>query len=205
MRKIFLLLTIVSFAWTQSFDYVGTNGCKTCHKSSKKGAQYVKWSEGPHANAFETLKSAESAKIAQEMGLKVAAYEAPECLSCHATGYGNGGYEVKDASFWDQKTEKGKPTRDVKRMAGLQSVSCEACHGPGKSYKSSKKMKAIFIGKLDGKTVGLEEQTEQTCLVCHNEKSPTYVKFDYIARSKEMAHPISAEMRKELHEKYSSK
>ncbi len=196
MKKLIVLLSVTGFIFAQNFDYVGTNGCKMCHKSAKKGAQFGKWESTVHATAFETLKSDASAKIAQEKGLKVPATEAAECLVCHTTGYGNGGYEVKDAAFWDQKTEKGKPVKAVKTMAGLQSVSCEACHGAGSKYKSSKVMKAIYAGTTDGKTVGLIEPNEALCVTCHNEKSPTFKGFDYAKRVVEISHPYPAEMKK---------
>ena len=176
-----------------------------CHKSAKKGAQLKIWEAGVHASAFETLKSEESAKIAEKMGLKVPASEAGECLVCHTTGYGTGGYEVKDAKFWEQVTEKGKPTKDVVLMSNLQTVGCESCHGSGSKYKSTKTMKAIFTGELDGKTVGLWEPNEQVCITCHNKKSPTFKPFVFAEKVKEVAHPYPADVKVELIEKLKSK
>ncbi len=189
IKKLILLLAVTGLALAQGFDYVGTDGCKICHKSAAKGDQYGKWLAGSHIGAFETLKSEESAKIAAEKGISGPAYEAPECLVCHTTGYGTGGYEVKDADFWTQVDDKGKPTKDVKRMEGLQSVSCEACHGAGSEYKSMKVMKAITAGTTDGATVGLVVPGEAVCVTCHNEKSPTFRHFDYAEQVKKVAHP----------------
>ncbi len=189
LKRILVFLAVISLAMAQSFDYVGTDGCKMCHKSAKKGDQYGKWMSGPHATAFETLKSEESAKIAAEKGITGPAYEAAECLVCHATGFGDGGYEVMAAEFWAEVTDKGKPTKAVKRMTGLQPVSCESCHGAGSKYKSMKTMKAITAGEIDGATVGLIEPLEAVCVTCHNEKSPTYKPFDFSVRVKEIAHP----------------
>ena len=194
MKKLMILITISGFIFAQGFDYVGTKKCGMCHKSAKKGAQLKVWEASAHASAFETLKSEESAKIAEKMGLKVPAYEAAECLGCHTTGYDNGGYEVKDTTFWEQVTDKGKPTKEVKLMTGLQSVSCEACHGAGSKYKSIKVMKEIYAGTLDGKTVGLVKPTEATCKTCHNEKSPTFKSFVFAEKVKEIAHPFLPEM-----------
>ncbi len=196
MKKIIILAAFTGLVFGQGFEYVGTDGCKMCHRSSKKGAQYKKWEAGPHANAFETLKSEESAKIAEEMGIEAPAYEAAECLVCHTTGFGAGGYEVKNAEFWEEKTDRGRPTKAVKRMTGLQSVGCEACHGPGSEYKSMKVMKALYAGEQDGEEVGLMEVNEAVCTTCHNEKSPTYKEFKYADRVKEIAHPYPPEMEK---------
>ena len=67
--------------------YIGADKCKLCHNSSKKGAQYDKWKDGPHARAYETLGSDEAKKIAAEKGISNP-QEADECLSCHVTGWG---------------------------------------------------------------------------------------------------------------------
>lgn len=205
MKKVIVLLMVTGFIYGQSFDYIGVKKCSMCHKKEAKGAQLKQWQGSAHANAFETLKNEESAKIAKEMDLKVPAYEAAECLICHSTGFGNGGYEVKDAEFWAQKTEKGKPTKDVILMSNLQAVGCESCHGPGSKFKSTKTMKAIFTDVVEGKTVGLWEPNEQVCIACHNKKSPTYKEFKFAERIGEYTHPMPAEMRKELLEKYITK
>jgi len=184
MKKIVIIIAgifvavLIAEEATKSFEYIGSGKCKMCHKKAEKGEQYVKWESGPHAGAFETLKSEASAKIATEKGIKVPAYEAAECLSCHTTGYGNCGYETKEAN-------KGKPTKEVKRMTGLQNVGCEACHGAASAYKKShKKDKALAL------TQGLIEPTEAVCITCHNEKSPTYKEFDFAKRWAEIDHSM---------------
>lgn len=181
---------------TQVFEYIGSGGCKACHSSSKKGAQYKIWAEGVHAKAFETLKTEEAEKIAKEKGLKVPASEAPECINCHTTGFGKGGYEVKDAEFWNPPEDDRDANRAVKRMAGLQGVGCEACHGPGSEYKSKKTMEAVFTGTLKGESVGLIKPTEEVCTGCHNENSPVYKPFKYEERVKEIAHPYPPDVEK---------
>ena len=84
MRKaLFVLVPIVALvigaAWAQEkapavkkeavpeFQYVGVAGCKTCHKSAKSGEQLKKWQEGPHAGAYATLATEESAAIAKKL------------------------------------------------------------------------------------------------------------------------------------------
>lgn len=200
LRTIVITLSISGLLFAGDFGYIGTASCGICHKKEKKGAQLKAWEKGPHAGAFETLKSEKSAEIAAEKGLKLPAFEAPECLKCHVTGYGDGGYEVKDAEFWAQITEKGKPTKDVKRMAGLQAVGCESCHGAGSKYKKVHKgdyYKDLKKGKIiEGEEdyfqkslkLGLRLQTEEVCVTCHNEESPTFTEFKFEERYKDIMH-----------------
>jgi hypothetical protein len=168
----------------------GNAKCKMCHKKVEAGEQYAKWAAGSHAGAFETLKSEKSSQIAKEKGIEGDAWKAPECLKCHVTGFGDGGYEVKCDGFWNPAAEDKAGAKAVKRMNGLQSVGCEACHGAGSKYKSSKTMKAIYAGEIDGTTVGLTKIDEKTCMVCHNEESPTYKPFNFKEKIKEVQHPI---------------
>lgn len=192
MRIITAMIVLGSLAFSQTFEYVGTESCKMCHRKAEDGDQYGKWSASKHAQAFEVLKSEAAVKIAQEKGLKTPAHEAPECLVCHSVGFGRGGYEVKDQSFWNPAADDRAGTKAVKRMAGLQGVGCEACHGPGSEYKSMKVMKDIHADTLDGKTVGLNTIEAATCTVCHNEKNPNYDKakpFNYAEALKVIAHP----------------
>jgi hypothetical protein len=191
MKKVIItVLTLAAFIFAQDFEYVGNAKCKMCHKKVEAGEQYAKWAAGSHAGAFETLKSEKSSQIAKEKGIEGDAWKAPECLKCHVTGFGDGGYEVKCDGFWNPAAEDKAGAKAVKRMNGLQSVGCEACHGAGSKYKSSKTMKAIYAGEIDGTTVGLTKIDEKTCMVCHNEESPTYKPFNFKEKIKEVQHPI---------------
>jgi hypothetical protein len=190
MNRILLaLIVLLSFTVAQDFEYIGSAKCKMCHNKAEKGEQYTKWLEGPHSGAFETLKSDESAKIAADMGLEVEAWKAPECLKCHATGFGEGGYEVKCEDFWNPADDDKDGKKAVKRMSGLQAVGCESCHGPGSKYKSKKVKEQVVAGEITPESVGLWEVTEELCVSCHNEESPTFKGFNYEERSVEIAHP----------------
>lgn len=191
MKKLLIMMIGLTFClFAQDFEYVGNAKCKMCHKKVEVGEQYAKWEASPHAGAFETLKSEKSAQIAKNKGIEGEAWETPECLKCHTTGFGVGGYEVKDEDFWNPEPEDKTGVKAVKRMKGLQAVGCEACHGPGSKYKSKKIMQAIFAGELDGTTVGLTKISEKTCTGCHNEESPTFKPFNYGERKVEIAHSI---------------
>ncbi len=176
------------------FEYIGSNKCKSCHKSEKKGAQYKIWEKSSHSKAFDALKSEKALEIAQSKGLKTAPHESPECLRCHTTGYEKGGYEVKDDKFWTPSEDDKKGKKAVKRMAGLQAVGCESCHGAGSAYKSKKVMKAVYEKTQDAAEVGLLIPDEKTCLSCHNEESPTFKEFDFESMLKKIDHPYPDDM-----------
>lgn len=176
-----VLALLLVFAIAFGGDYIGTKKCSICHRKDTSGEQYGIWSKGPHAKSLETLKSDQSKAIAKKMGLKVAPEEAPECLKCHVTGWGSGGYQLGIDPA---------DTRAVKTNDELASVGCEACHGAGSEYKSKKIMLQIFNGEVNGEDYGLVKIDEKTCTSCHNEESPTYKKFVYAERIKEVSHPV---------------
>ncbi len=193
MNKIItLIIMFVSFITAQDFMYVGNSKCKMCHKKEEKGAQFSKWEASSHAHSFATLKSEKSAQIAAEKGIEGDAWKAPECLKCHTTGFETGGYEVKGDDFWNPTAEDKAGAKAVKRMAGLQAVGCESCHGAGSKYKSKKTMLAIYNGETEGSTFGLTIANEETCIVCHNESSPTFKPFNFEERIEKIAHPMPA-------------
>lgn len=152
--------------------YVGADKCKFCHNSEKKGAQYSKWQETKHAKAYESLASEEAQKIAAERGLGNP-QEAGECLVCHVTGY---------AAPDDYHTDKWRID---------EGVGCESCHGPGGDYWKMSVMK----DKKQALANGLNLPDKETCLKCHNEKSPFYKPFDFEERWAEIQHdnPLTPE------------
>ncbi len=80
--------------------YLGWDTCQKCH-----GLIHERWSEGPHAHAFETLAADDS-------------WNDPACLPCHVTGY---------------EAAARRDSSDVKPE--MWNVQCEACHGPGTAHK----------------------------------------------------------------------
>jgi hypothetical protein len=154
------------------FTYLGAAKCKMCHSTEKSGAQYKLWESKAHSKAFETLKTAEADSIAKARGLEVAAAEAPECLACHVTAYGEPA-EVRG-----------------EKLTFDEGVGCEACHGPGSEYYKMTAMKKLYAGEIEPASVGLVEADEALCKKCHNEKSPTYQAFDFKTFSAKIAHPV---------------
>ncbi len=141
----------------KSHIYAGVKRCQVCHETTDMGDQYSVWAGSKHAKAYETLTTDEANKIAKEWGLKVPAKDAPECLTCHVTGYN------------DPEAEFGK------KFDKTNGVQCESCHGAGDKYRKQDIMcdQDLAIEK------GLILPTAEDCLVCHNEKSPRYKEFDY--------------------------
>jgi hypothetical protein len=179
MRKVSLLIAIVigiGLVIAANGDaaaehmYVGVDGCKMCHKKAEKGDQFGAWQKSKHSQAYATLATDQAKEVAAAKGISNP-QESPECLKCHVTGYG------LDASMYDKK---------YKMEDG---VGCESCHGPGKDYKNIKIMKDVEQAKANG----LIMPTEEVCLKCHNEESPTYKPFNYEERNKEIAHPMPEE------------
>jgi len=176
MKRIVIMLAglamVAGIAFTATaadFSYVGVKKCKMCHKRPAAGEQFKIWSESPHAKAFTSLASEKAMEIAKEKGIDKP-QEAPECLKCHVTGYGQG--DIAAAIV----PENG--------------VGCESCHGPGSAYKKKTTMKGLYAGEIDPASVGMNVVTEKTCKTCHNEESPNYNEFNFKERVKEIAHPV---------------
>ena len=151
-------------------ELIGAPKCKMCHKA-KTGDQWAAWETSAHAGAFETLASDESKAIAAEKGLGDPQKE-EACLKCHATQAFLGRDVVVNA--------KGK-------YVDAEGVGCEACHGAGSDYKSKK----VMVDSEAAMAAGLVmDKSEEFCVKCHNEESPTFKGFDFAARWKEIAHPV---------------
>jgi hypothetical protein len=153
----------------QDFLYVGVGKCKTCHKKESSGQQFQIWEKSKHASAMKTLASKEALEIAAKKGIKNPATDA-QCTKCHST------FAAVDAKMLDPKT---KLTLD-------EGVSCESCHGPGSEYKSSKTMKNHDLAVKKGLIV----PDEKVCKTCHNDKSPTFVSFDFKKYFDKIKHPV---------------
>lgn len=168
-KKLIIVAVLAFFAGSalmaQNFKYIGAPKCKMCHMKPAKGEQYNVWLKGPHANAMKTLANEESKKIAAEMGIADPTTD-PACIKCHSTvGH----------------IDKGL-------VAGIkitEGVSCESCHGPGSMYKGASVMKNREMAMKKG----LILPTEEVCLACHNEESPTYKPFNYEEKVALIAHP----------------
>ncbi len=155
------------------FTYVGSKACKKCHIK-----QYKSWKKTKMAKGLEILKPGQAKEAKEKYKLDPAKDYSTDksCLKCHTTGYGEpGGYAIPDPKDADA----------VKKAKNLEGVGCESCHGPGSAY--AKVFKEIQKSKREYKQeelykVGLKKMGKESCVNCHNDKSPTYDKskpFDY--------------------------
>lgn len=157
-------------------QYIGVDGCATCHKSEKKGNQLGKWQESRHAQAYATLAGEKAKAIATKKGI-ADPQKANECLQCHVTAHGV-------AAALIATPRKGKEGHVV-----TNGVACESCHGPGSEYKGRKIMK----DRDAAVAAGLVIPDKALCETCHNDKSPTFKGFKYEEMLAKIAHPYPEE------------
>lgn len=109
-------------------EYIGFRSCRECHREA-----YDKWRSTKHYTAFNPLIDARKV-------------EDDQCLRCHTTGHGDGGFV------------------NLRDTPDMVTVQCEACHGPGRSHTQSPKS-ARMPGGAD----------ESVCLRCHDRlNSPNF-------------------------------
>jgi hypothetical protein len=154
--------------------YVGSDKCMMCHKTEAQGSQYPIWQKSAHAKACEAL-AGEAAKAAGAKAGIAEPQKAAECLKCHQMAYG------VDAKRLGEK------------YSAAQGVGCESCHGAGGDYIAIGTMKGLASGTIDPASVGLVMPTKDTCVKCHNDKSPTFKGFEFEKMAAKIAHPIPAE------------
>ena len=164
-----LILTVGLSTLSAEPRYIGSDKCaKMCHKGEKKGAQYEQWQGSGHAKAFKTLGTAQSKEVAKKAGVTGDPQKAPECLRCHVTGYGAKKELIDSTCTYDE------------------GIGCEGCHGPGSDYRKLNVMKNHELALANG----MIEQTEASCVKCHNEESPNYKPFKFDVEVKKVLHPI---------------
>lgn len=146
--------------------YVGTKTCAMCHKKDEVGNQFAKWQASPHAKAFEALGTPEAKAYGAKAGVDDP-QKSGKCLKCHATAY----------NFTEELQVKGEDGGTPK-IVPEDGVTCEACHGPGKNYKS----KTVMEDKQKAVAAGLASPALAVCTQCHNDKSPNWKADRYTAK-----------------------
>ena len=177
---IMMVLLIAVFSSTtllgqdgKGWEYIGVKKCGMCHKKADDGEQLKIWEKSKHANAYKTLQTEASDKIAAEKGFKTKAVETPECLGCHTLG------SNVDASLFDKKFDIA------------DGVQCETCHGAGSGYKAKKVMESREESVKNGLIVFEDDAAiEAQCVSCHNETSPTYKEFKFKEMYAKIIHNI---------------
>jgi hypothetical protein len=112
-------------------DYASYTACRTCHREA-----YKKWMTTGHFQAFNPLIDQQKATEA-------------ECLKCHTTGFGDGGFVSLTTT---------------PRMVHVQ---CEACHGPGARHAADPKTHRPA-----------RTRTAAPCLRCHDRANSPNFDYD---------------------------
>lgn len=175
MKNLFITLCIallLPVCVLSQAKYLGAKACMPCHKGEKKGMVWEKWLKSKHASAMKTLGSEASLAIAKKQGLKSTPMEAKECLECHSTGFG------QPATAFDAKFDK------------TEGITCEACHGPGATYKAVHSKKGITRDESIAAGLKIKGLDEKFCIKCHNKKSPTFKEFSFKKAMETIAHKI---------------
>jgi hypothetical protein len=145
------------FSATPSFakpiEYMGYKKCIGCHEK-----QAADWKDaGMSTSVFEILLPGSRAEAKTEAGLdpnKDYTAEA-ECLTCHATGYGEpGGF------------------KNYLETPGLAGVTCESCQGPGSKYWKVMAKNRHHYKKIDLIMKGYKKPSQAGCNKCHREGCP---------------------------------
>lgn len=152
--------------------YVGAKVCAECHAGQEAGHQFSIWRASRHAQAYASLWTQDSRKIAELSGIKQEPQEAAMCLGCHAT--------ASDTEDWER--EDSFVLRD--------GVQCETCHGPGSEYIDAD----IMADRDKAMAAGLRMPDQGLCLKCHAVKGSHVAvmgpqEYDLQAAWKTIAHP----------------
>ena len=110
--------------------YASTAACVQCHMH-----QFATWAFSGHKNAWNVLVERDETSN-------------PECLECHATGFGEPGGFGEMTKF---------------NLNRLGAVQCEACHGPLDGHPEDAQSQPRPV-------------TASTCIGCHDEANSP--KFD---------------------------
>jgi hypothetical protein len=150
--KIFFItfLIFTSLIFSQEYQYIGSQKCKSCHVQKEKGSQYVTWLQSRHSHAYWELKSEWAMFLAhqREKYQDVTDPSTDErCLHCHT-------------SIKEDPKEMASDTYTIK-----EGVGCEACHGPASVYVNTH-------FKKDRTTLddGGIKPTEEVCKKCHRDE-----------------------------------
>ncbi|WP_296462337.1 multiheme c-type cytochrome [Rubinisphaera sp.] len=164
--------------------FLGAVSCSSsnCHGSFKSTAplsslSYTIWQRhDPHAQAYRTLTSERSQRIAEKLKLESPAEKSAVCLNCHAAP--QSGYEISESISNETNLEFVS-----------NGVSCEACHGqavkwlePHRSYAWNSSLWNVSRKNETGfKQLKSTVIRAETCASCHIGSAGRDVNHDLIA------------------------
>ena len=166
--SVLFFMVLFGMTNTNSAEYIGVKKCKACHMK-----QYKSWKETKMADSFENLKPGVNAEAKKKAGLDADKdYTADaDCLKCHTTGYGKGGFTT------------------IEETPDLVGVQCEGCHGAGSEFsKIMKKNKEFKLDEVKAAGLIIPSEDQAGCMECHggdspfNEKVDPKYKFDFKER-----------------------
>jgi peroxiredoxin len=122
-------------------------------------SEYASWEKGPHAHAIGSLE--QKKKTGEDA-----------CLKCHVTGFGRPGGFPRGGT--------------VAANAGLASVGCEDCHGPGSEHVAEGAPKRGTIVSLGDKCKSCA--ILQVCGTCHDDANDPGFRFAVDAKIDKQRH-----------------
>lgn len=130
--------------------YAGSEACADCHREA-----YDVWKESDHWKAWASL-------VEREKHDAWPVTRHPECVACHAVGYGEKSGFV-----------------NIRRSKALANVGCESCHGPGSAHvRAFEKLGENPAGAEIKKALAASKLVEagpERCYACHDfEQSPGF-------------------------------
>ncbi|MGB8930484.1 MAG: multiheme c-type cytochrome [Anaeromyxobacteraceae bacterium] len=136
-----------------------------------------------------TLLIAIAPALARGATAKVSTVGPETCKACHPAAY-EAWRTGPHARAFDSLPEKNR--KDPRCLAchapliedGFVAVGCETCHGPGGAYSARYVMRDRELSRA----VGLLDPGEKSCGGCHNESTPSLMKFEYARKLPLMEH-----------------
>jgi hypothetical protein len=135
-------------------------GCTKCHKD-----QYQAWLKTRHGQAMKSLDPGvkKEEKIKAKVDPDKNYRKDKDCLKCHTTAFGKGGFAIGNK-------------RKMKKFAN---VGCESCHGGGKQYQKVKnKYQEDNWPRKEVIAAGMKYGEKALCEKCHNDDSPFKASVD---------------------------
>jgi len=117
---------------------------------------------------------------------------AASCRSCHEVEFDKwaAGPHARALSSLSDKDQKDARCRSCHTMVPgaetqkLEGIQCESCHGAGRYYAKENVMRDRELRER----LLLTAPTEQTCLRCHTDSSPSMTPFDYKSALERIRH-----------------